>query len=121
MHGASLLGAKSYYLGRVANDIHGKHYTDDMRNCGVGFCGPGADKKGTGTCVILITPDTARTMLTNLGVSSSLQPKNVDETIVESAAAVYVEGYLWTGDESREAGGHIAKIAKKKKSLFVLL
>ena len=38
VHGASLLGAKSYYLGRVANDVHGKHYTEDMRNCGVGFC-----------------------------------------------------------------------------------
>ncbi|MZG53927.1 MAG: adenosine kinase [Nitrospinae bacterium] len=114
VHGASLLGAKSYYLGRVANDAHGKHYTEDMRNCGVGFCGPGSDEHGTGTCVILITPDTERTMLTNLGVSSSLHPENVDETIVKSAGAVYVEGYLWTGDETREAGVHMAQLAKKE-------
>ena len=114
IHGASLLGAKSYYLGRVANDSHGKHYTEDMQNCGVGFSGPGSDEQGTGTCVVLITPDTERTMLTHLGVSSSLHPENVDETIVKNSRGVYVEGYLWTGDGTREAGQHMAGIAKKE-------
>jgi len=114
VHGASVLGAKSYYFGRVANDPNGKHYTQDMTNCGVGFSGPSEDKEGTGTCVILITPDTERTMLTNLGVSTSLHPDNLDETIINNARSVYIEGYLWTGDETREAGEHMAKIAKKK-------
>ena len=114
IHGASVLGAKSYYLGRVANDENGKHYTEDMRSCEVGFSGPVADNEGTGTCVILITPDAERTMLTNLGVSTKLHPDNVDETIIQNAKAVYVEGYLWTGDETREAGLHMAKIAKKQ-------
>ena len=114
IHGASLLGAKSYYLGRVANDSHGKHYAEDMQNCGVGFIGPGSDEHGTGTCVVLITPDSERTMLTHLGVSSSLHPENVDETIVKNSRCVYVEGYLWTGDETREAGLHMAGIAKKE-------
>jgi sugar/nucleoside kinase (ribokinase family) len=114
IHGASVLGAKSYYLGRVANDSHGKHYTKDMQNCGVGFSGPGSDEQGTGTCVVLITPDTERTMLTHLGVSSSLHPENVDETIVKNSRGVYVEGYLWTGDETREAGQQMARIAKKE-------
>ena len=82
IHGASVLGAKSYYLGRVANDTHGKHYIEDMQNCGVGFSGSGSDGQGTGTCVVLITPDTERTMLTHLGVSSLLHPANVDEAIV---------------------------------------
>ena len=114
IHGASVLGARSYYLGRVANDDNGKHYTEDMRSCKVGFSGPGADDNGTGTCVILITPDAERTMLTNLGVSSKLRPENVDKSIVQRAKAVYIEGYLWTGDETREAGLHIAQIAKKQ-------
>ena len=114
IHGASLLGSKSYYLGRVANDSHGKHYTEDMQNCGVGFSGPGSDEQGTGTCVVLITPDTERTMLTHLGVSSSLHPENVDEAIVKNSRGVYVEGYLWTGDGTREAGQHMAGIAKKE-------
>lgn len=114
IHGASVLGAKSYYLGRVANDDNGKHYTEDMRTCEVGFIGPGSDDEGTGTCVILITPDAERTMLTNLGVSTMLHPDNVDETIIRDAKAVYVEGYLWTGDETREAGLHMAKLAKQQ-------
>jgi sugar/nucleoside kinase (ribokinase family) len=113
IHGASVLGVKSYYLGRVANDIHGKHYIEDMQNCGVGFSGPDSDVQGTGTCVVLITPDTERTMLTHLGVSSLLHSENVDEAIVKNSRAVYVEGYLWTGDETREAGMHMARIAKK--------
>jgi sugar/nucleoside kinase (ribokinase family) len=114
IHGASILGAQSYYLGRVANDKNGKHYTEDMQSCEVGFSGPGSDDSGTGTCVILITPDAERTMLTNLGVSSMLHPENVDETIIHNAKAVYVEGYLWTGDETREAGLLMAQIAKKQ-------
>jgi sugar/nucleoside kinase (ribokinase family) len=114
IHGASVLGAQSYYLGRVANDKNGKHYTEDMQSCEVGFSGPGSDDSGTGTCVILITPDAERTMLTNLGVSSMLHPENVDETIIHNAKAVYVEGYLWTGDETREAGLLMAQIAKKQ-------
>ena len=113
IHGARVLGTESYYLGRVANDDNGKHYTTDMQSCGVGFCGPGSDNEGTGTCVILITPDAERTMLTNLGVSSKLHPNNVDETIIQGAKVVYVEGYLWTGDETREAGLHMAQAAKK--------
>ncbi len=114
IHGASVLGTQSYYLGRVANDDNGKHYTKDMQSCGVGFCGPGDDNVGTGTCVILITPDAERTMLTNLGVSSRLHSENIDATIIEQAKVVYIEGYLWTGDETRVAGLYMAQIAKKK-------
>ncbi len=114
IHGTSVLGAKSCYLGRVANDDNGKHYTEDMRSCEVGFSGPGPDDEGTGTCVILITPDAERTMLTNLGVSSMLHPDDIDETIIQDAKAVYVEGYLWTGDETREAGLRMAKLAKEQ-------
>ena len=114
IHGASVLGAKSYYLGRVANDTLGKNYIEDMQNCGVGFSGLCSDEQGTGTCVVLITPDTERTMLTHLGVSSLLHPENIDETIVKNSRGVYVEGYLWTGDETREAGMHMARIAKKQ-------
>ena len=53
--------------------------------------------------MVLITPDTERTMLTHLGVSSLLDPENVDETIVKNSRCIYVEGYLWTADGTREA------------------
>ena len=110
IHGASVLGTKSYYLGRVANDANGKYYTEDMKNCGVGFIGPGTDKEGTGTCVILITPDTERTMLTNLGVSSSLHPEIVDERIVKNARGRIFVDRRWS------SGGRVAYGATSKKS-----
>ncbi len=114
MHGLSVLGANAYYLGRVASDKFGHHYTHDMKECGVGFPGPSAENDGTGTCVVLITPDAERTMLTNLGVSSALHSDNIDETILHGAKAVYIEGYLWTGDETREAAIKMATLAKQQ-------
>ena len=112
IHGFSTLGGKGYYLGRVADDTFGKHYTDDMKDCGVGFPGPDSKTDGTGTCLILITPDSERTMLTHLGISSELHPDNVDETIVKESRTVYIEGYLWTGDETRAAALKMADAAR---------
>ncbi len=113
LHGIGAMGGKGYYLGRVADDDFGRHYTEDMRTCGVGFPGPDGAPKGTGTCVVLITPDSERTMLTHLGVSSKLHPDNVDETIMGQCGTVYIEGYLWTGEETRQAAEKMADIAKK--------
>ncbi|MEE9258428.1 MAG: adenosine kinase [Nitrospinaceae bacterium] len=115
VHGISVLGGKAFYVGRVAADRYGHHYTEDMNRCGVGFSGPGAETNGTGTCVILVTPDTERTMITHLGVSSALHSDNVDPTIIQNAKAVYIEGYLWTGDETRAAALKMAETAKNAR------
>lgn len=115
VHGMRVLGADTYYLGRVADDRYGKHYTEDMQNCGVGFPGPDAAPEGTGTCLILVTPDSERTMLTHLGISTELQAENVDETIVKTAKAAYIEGYLWTGEDTRAAAVRMADIARKNR------
>lgn len=112
IHGVSILGSKGYYLGRVANDNYGQHYSEDMKVCRVGFPGPDAGTNGTGTCVVLVTPDSERTMLTHLGISASLHPDNVDETIVRNTKMTYIEGYLWTGEETRRAALKMADIAK---------
>lgn len=113
IHGISALGGTTYYLGRVADDAYGKHYTEDMKSCGVGFPGPDAQTDGTGTCLILVTPDSERTMLTHLGISSQLHAINVDETLVRGARMVYIEGYLWTGDATREAAMKMAEVARQ--------
>ena len=115
IHGLSVLGGKAYYFGRVANDIYGKHYAEDMMSCGVGFSGTENGSSNTGTCVILVTPDSERTMLTHLGVSSSLHPDNVDEEPIENSKMVYIEGYLWTGEDTRKSAEKLARFAKKNK------
>jgi len=115
VHGVSVLGGQAYYLGSVANDLYGCHYTEDMQSCGVGFPGTGSGSSTTGTCVVLVSPDSERTMLTHLGVSSQLNTNNIDETIIRNAGMVYIEGYLWTGDGTRNAALKLAEIAKKIK------
>jgi len=112
VHGISVLGSSGYYLGRVANDNYGRHYSEDMKVCRVGFPGPDAETTGTGTCVVLVTPDSERTMLTHLGISASLHPDNVDTTIVRNAKMTYIEGYLWTEEETQKAAMKMAEIAK---------
>ena len=116
VHGLSVLGGTTYYIGRVANDVYGKLYAEDMLSCGVAFPGTGNGLSNTGTCVILVTPDGERTMLTHLGVSSLLHPGNVDEKTIENSGMVYIEGYLWTGKNTRNAAEKLAKIAKKNKT-----
>ena len=111
-HGLSVLGGKAYYLGRVANDKYGKYYTEDMQSCGVEFSGIGNELSDTGTCVVLVTPDGERTMLTHLGASSSLHHGDINEKIIEDSTMVYIEGYLWTGEETRKAAEKLAQIAK---------
>lgn len=113
IHGLGAVGAKAYYIGKVANDTYGLHYTQDMADCKVGFPGPDAETGGTGTSVVLISPDAQRTMATNLGISVSLSENNVDETILKGAKYVYVEGYLFTGDTTKAAAIKFARLAKK--------
>lgn len=113
IHGIGALGGKAYYIGRVANDSYGRHYTGDMADCDVGFPGPGSEDSGTGTSVVLITPDAQRTMVTHLGISASLHPDNVDEAILKGARFVYIEGYLWTGEETKKAALKLAGAARK--------
>lgn len=114
IHGLGAIGIKSYYFGKVANDEFGQHYTRDMSDCKVGFPGPDAEVQGTGTSVVLITPDAQRTMITNLGISVNLNEDNVDETIIRGAKYAYVEGYLFTGAETRAAAIKFARSARKQ-------
>lgn len=111
MHGVGALGGRAYYLGRVANDEHGKLYSKDMLDCGVGFPGTDAEPEGTGTSVVLVTPDAQRTMCTHLGISSQIHVDNVDPSIVKQSKMVYIEGYLWDGEDPRAAAIRVAQIA----------
>ena len=98
-------GGTGVYAGKVAHDTHGEFYKKDMEEAGVDFYVPLTPEAGlpTGTSVILTTPDTERTMCTHLGISSTLSKDDIDPDILAQASICYVEGYLWTGDDSRPA------------------
>jgi len=110
--GIAEFGGKAAYAGKVGQDDIGEFFLADMRNRGVKIeVQPAAGPSGT--CVILITDDAQRTMLTNLAVSSTLQTTDVSESEIQNSRYVYVEGYLFTGEPNRSSALRAIELAKK--------
>ena len=106
-------GGKAAYVGKVCDDALGEFFLQDMRKMGVTIEVAPADQGQTGTCAVLITEDAQRTMLTNLGVSTTLGEADVDERELRQAKYVYIEGYLLTGDSTKAAAYKAIELAKK--------
>jgi sugar/nucleoside kinase (ribokinase family) len=105
-------GGKGAYAGKVGGDALGQFFLEDMRKIGLTIEVPGA-AADTGTCVILITADAQRTMLTHLGVSATLGPDDISESAIRNAKYVYVEGYLFGGEPTRSAALRTMELAKR--------
>lgn len=112
MIGIADFGGKAFYSCMVANDNIGEFYIDDMRKRGVDLDVDKGEGQ-TGTCVILITDDAERTMLTCLGASTSLGADDVSEQVIQQSKYVYVEGYLFTQEPTRTAALTAIELAKK--------
>jgi sugar/nucleoside kinase (ribokinase family) len=105
-------GGSAAYAGKVGADSLGHFFLDDMRKIGVTIDVPTANGP-SGTCVILITEDAQRTMLTHLGVSATMGPDDVSEAAIRNAKYVYVEGYLFGGEPTRSAALRTMECAKR--------
>ncbi|HBN75255.1 MAG TPA: adenosine kinase [Planctomycetaceae bacterium] len=112
MMGIADFGGKGAYAGKTADDDIGQFFLNDMRNVGIRIEVP-ATSGQSGTCVILITPDAQRTMLTHLGVSSELGPDDIEESEIAKSQYVYIEGYLFTGESTKAAAMKAIELAKK--------
>lgn len=112
--GVAEMGGSGGYVCRVGDDEYGRFYADDLRRLGITVSAGKAADGPTGTCVVLITPDAQRTMLTHLGVSSRLGPDDLDADLIASAQWLYVEGYLLPGESTREAALEAISIAREK-------
>ena len=110
--GLADFGGKTAYAGKAGDDAIGDFFLEDMRKIGVRIEVPQARGR-TGTCVVLITEDAQRTMLTNLGVSATLGPEDIDEAEIARAKYVYVEGYLFTGEQTKAAAIKAIDLAKE--------
>ena len=113
--GVADLGGTAAYAGKTADDDLGSFYVDDLRRVGVAVPVAAGTGATTATSVILITPDAQRTMLTHLGISTTLSPGDMPEAEIAKAEYLYVEGYLFTGDSTRAAALRAIDIAKKHK------
>jgi sugar/nucleoside kinase (ribokinase family) len=109
--GVADFGGKAAYAGKVGRDSLGRFCLEDMRRMGVAIEVAPSDGP-TGTCVILITQDAQRTMLTSLGVSATLGPGDIREEEVKKARYVYIEGYLFTSVNQRDAAYRAIELAK---------
>ncbi|MDQ6988405.1 MAG: adenosine kinase [Mariprofundaceae bacterium] len=113
------MGGSAAYAGKVAEDDFGQQYAADFQALGIHFAA--SNHAGdTGTCVVLITPDAQRTMLTNLGVSATLSVADIDEQRIQQAEYVYIEGYLFAGETSKAAALHAITLAKKHHTKVAL-
>jgi len=110
--GIADMGGKAAYAGKTGSDAFGKQYIDEMQELGIAIEVPSGD--GTsGTCVVLITDDAQRTMLTHLGISSSLCADDIKADEIAKAKYVYVEGYLFAGDSTKAAAYTAIELAKE--------
>ena len=102
--GMAALGRRCAFIGQVSDDQLGKVFRHDLTATGVDFTTPeSAGDPPTARCLILVTPDGQRTMNTYLGASQFLGREAIDESLLAQADILYLEGYLWNADASREA------------------
>lgn len=106
-------GGTCCYTGKVTHDTYGEFYKKDMEEASVLFETKPDANGHTGTCVVLTTPDAERTMLTNLAISTSLGPNDIDVNNLKKSKFVYVEGYLWDGDSTKKASELTMIVAKE--------
>jgi sugar/nucleoside kinase (ribokinase family) len=112
--GLSQLENEVSFIGKVNDDKLGKEYEKSLTKENVKYC---YKKKKehipTGTCLILITPDSERTMCTFLGIAGKISANDIEENFIKQNDLVLLEGYLWDEGEPKEAFDKAIKLAKK--------
>ena len=102
--GLSRLGNKVGFIGKVNDDDLGQKYEDGLKKESVDyFYSKKKEKLPTGTCLILITPDSERTMCTFLGTAGKINENDVDASAVKKSNITFLEGYLWDEGDPKKA------------------
>ncbi len=102
--GLSQLGNNVGFIGKISEDSLGQKYEDGLKKEKVNYL---YNKKKepipTGSCLILITPDSERTMCTYLGTAGKINDQDIDESIIKDSEITFLEGYLWDEGEPKKA------------------
>ena len=102
--GLSQLGNKVGFIGKVSDDDLGNKYEEGLKKENVQFFySKKKEAIPTGTCLILITPDSERTMLTFLGTAGKINENDIDINAVKKSEILFLEGYLWDEGEPKKA------------------
>jgi len=102
--GLSQLGNDVGFVGKVSDDKLGQKYEEGLKKEKVNyFYKKKKETIPTGSCLILITPDSERTMCTYLGTAGKINDTDIDESIVKNSEITFLEGYLWDEGEPKKA------------------
>ena len=102
--GLSQLGNDVGFIGKINEDSLGQKYEDGLKKENVNyFYSKKKENLPTGTCLILITPDSERTMCTFLGTAGKINKYDVDVNIVKTSQVTFLEGYLWDEGDPKSA------------------
>ena len=112
--GLSQLGNKVGFIGKVCDDELGAKYEEGLKNENVEyFYSKKKEELPTGTCLILVTPDSERTMCTFLGTAGKINENDVNSDIITSSEVILLEGYLWDEGDPKKAFDKAISSAKK--------
>ena len=102
--GISQLGDKAGFIGKISDDIFGSKYEEGLKKENVKyFYSKKKEKLPTGTCLILVTPDSERTMCTYLGTAGKIKENDVNSDAIKNSEIILLEGYLWDEGEPKKA------------------
>jgi len=102
--GLSQLGNEVGFIGKVNADDLGQKYEEGLTKEKVQyFYNKKKEITPTGTCLILITPDAERTMVTFLGIAGKINQNDIDEKVIKDSEMIFLEGYLWDEGEPKSA------------------
>lgn len=121
--GLSQLGNKVGFIGKVSDDDLGNKYEEGLKKENVQyFYSKKKEVIPTGTCLILITPDSERTMVTFLGTAGRINENDINKNTVKDCEILFLEGYLWDEGEPKKAFEkaikHSNKVAMSLSDLF---
>ncbi|MDC0896345.1 adenosine kinase [Candidatus Pelagibacter sp.] len=102
--GISQLGDKAGFIGKISDDEFGSKYEEGLKKENVEyFYSKKKEELPTGTCLILITPDSERTMCTFLGTAGKINEIDVNSDAIRKSEIIFLEGYLWDEGEPKKA------------------
>jgi len=102
--GISQLGNKAGFIGKVSDDEFGSRYEKGLKKENVEFFySKKREELPTGTCLILVTPDSERTMCTFLGTAGKINESDVSSEAIKKSEIIFLEGYLWDEGEPKKA------------------
>jgi len=121
--GLSQLGNDVGFIGKISADEFGRDYEDGLKRENVNyFYSKKKEALPTGTCLILVTPDSERTMCTFLGIAAKINENDISSDVIKKSGIIFLEGYLWDEGQPKKAFdkafNHANKVAMSLSDQF---